>query len=341
MKFNRLFQHFSAAILLLAFMSNLHQLSAQENKWSYPKAKKIEQVDEYFGTKVNDPYRWLENDVRVDKEVENWVTAQNKITFGYLKQLPFREEIEKRITKLWNYEKYGLPRKAGDFYYYSKNDGLQNQSVIYQAKSVEGEAKVLVDPNQWSKDGTVALAGMSFSDDGKYMAYGIQDGGSDWRTWKIMNVITGEKLEDELNWIKFSGVSWSADSKGFFYGRYDKPEEGEKFQSLNKNMKVFYHRVGTPQTDDQLVLATPDQPDWGFQTNATEDGKFLVITVWKGTADKYRIKYKDLSDDQNPIVDLIDSFDNEFSFVGNRGRELYFKSDWKAPKKCVDRKSVV
>lgn len=303
--------------------------------FEYPKTRKVDVEDEYFGHKVADPYRWLENDVRVDKDVEKWVAEQNRLTFGYLKKLPYRDEIEKRITELWNYEKFGLPRKAGKFYYYSKNDGLQNQSVIYQTLRVDEPGTVLIDPNQWSKDGTIALAGMAFSDDGKYLAYGIQDGGSDWRTWKVMNVETKEILDDELNWIKFSGVSWSADSKGFFYGRYDEPEKGAKFQSLNKNMKVFYHRIGTAQSDDRLVLATPDHPDWGFQSTATEDGKYLVVTVWKGTADKYRIKYKDLSKPDNPMVDLIDNFDHEFTFAGNRDNVFYFKSDWKAPRKCV------
>ncbi|MEC9094493.1 MAG: prolyl oligopeptidase family serine peptidase [Planctomycetota bacterium] len=306
-----------------------------EKKWNYPSAKKGVQVDEYFGFKVKDPYRWLENDVRVDPEVEKWVASQNELTFGYLKGLPYREQIEKRITKLWNYEKYGLPRKSGNYYYYSKNDGLQNQSVVYQMTSLDGKATVLIDPNQWSKDGTVALAGMVFSDDGKYMAYAIQDGGSDWRTWKIMNVETREILEDELNWVKFSGVSWGADSKGFFYGRYDEPESDAKFQGLNKNMKVFYHRVGSLQSEDKLVLATPDHPDWGFQTTATEDGNYLLITVWKGTADKYRIKYKDLSDEKNEINDLITNFENEFSFIGNKENHFFFKSDWKAPRKCI------
>lgn len=330
-----LFRTTTIGCVLFTFMVNESPLSGQQTEWKYPETHKVDQVDEYFGNKVADPYRWLENDVREDKQVEQWVTEQNKLTFGYLKELPFREKIESRITKLWNYEKYGLPRKAGKYYYYSKNDGLQNQSVIYQTKTVDGEAEVLVDPNKWSKDGTVALAGMSFSEDGKYMAYGIQDGGSDWRTWKVMNVETREILKDELNWVKFSGVSWTADSKGFFYGRYDEPEKGAKFQSLNKNMKVFYHEVGTPQAKDELVLETPDNPDWGFQSTATEDGKYLVVTVWKGTADKYRIKYQSLEGDHSKFVDLIDNFENEFTFVGNRGSQFYFKSDWKAPKKCV------
>ena len=314
---------------------NLTGQDTNGSGWKYPNSKTVDQVDNYFGTEIADPYRWLENDVRVDKEVEKWVADQNELTFGYLKTLPFREEIEARITKLWNYEKYGLPRKAGNKYYYSKNNGLQNQSVIYQVDSLDGQPKILVDPNQWSDDGTVALAGMSFSHDGNLMAYGIQDGGSDWRTWKVMDVQSGNILSDELNWIKFSGISWSADNKGFYYGRYDEPQKGEKFQSLNKDMKVYYHRVGTPQNDDKLIHASPENPDWGFQTNATEDGKYLVITVWKGTADKYRIKFKDLSDTDNPMVDLIDNFENEYSFIGNEGPWFYFKSDWKAPKKCV------
>ncbi|MDA7662762.1 prolyl oligopeptidase family serine peptidase [Pirellulaceae bacterium] len=323
----------------LLFMS-LHNATsnssiAQDVVWKYPSAKKIEQVDDYFGQKVADPYRWLENDVREDNEVANWVEKQNKLTFGYLKDLPYREKIEGRITELWNYEKYGLPRKAGDKYYYSKNDGLQNQSVVYQMDSLNGDPSVLLDPNKWSADGTIALAGMTFSDDGKFMAYGVQDGGSDWRTWKVMNALTGEILNDELNWIKFSGVSWSADNKGFFYGRYDEPEEGAKFQSLNKNMKVYYHLVGTKQSADKLIHSDSANPDWGFQTSATEDGKYLVVTIWKGTANKYRVNYKDLSDDANPIKELITTFDNEFSFIGNRDSWFYFLSDWKAPKKSV------
>lgn len=325
---------FSAFIFFAVCLMMQPDTMAQEN-WDYPDAKKIDQIDDFFGFKIADPYRWLENDVREDKEVSDWVEQQNKLTFSYLKDLPYREKIEQRITELWNYEKYGLPRKSGSHYYYSKNDGLQNQSVIYQVDKLDGAPKVLIDPNEWSKDGTVALAGMAFSDNGKYLAYGIQDGGSDWRTWKVMDVTTGKILQDELNWIKFSGISWSADNKGFFYGRYDEPEKGEKFQSLNKNMKVFYHRVGTSQAEDQLIHQNADEPDWGFQTDATEDGKYLVITVWKGTANKYRISFKDLTKEDSPVKELISNFDHEFTFVGNHGPLLYFVSDWKAPKKCV------
>ena len=182
----------------------------------YPKTQTVDHVDVYHGVKVADPYRWLEDDVRESKDVAAWVKAQNEVTFEYLEKIPERKPIEKRLTKLWNYEKYGSPFKRGGAYYYFKNDGLQNQDVLYRLESLDAEPEVLIDPNTWSKDGTVALAGAAFSDDGKHLAYGIQDAGSDWRTWRVMTIAGGKVLDDELKWVKFSGVSWTRDSKGFF-----------------------------------------------------------------------------------------------------------------------------
>ena len=241
-------------------------LSAQDDSqpMKYPTTKKVDQVDEYFGYQVADPYRWLEDDVRESEDVRNWVDDQNKITFSYIEELPHREEIETRLTELWNYEKYGIPSKQGGRYYFSKNDGLQNQSVIYQMDSLDSTPTVLMDPNQWSADGTVALGGLAFSDDGKYVAYGIQESGSDWRTWRIMEIASGKTLDDEIRWIKFGSVAWSADNKGFYYSRYDAPTEGDAFQGLNKNQKVYYHAVGTPQSKDVLIHAEPQHPDWGL-----------------------------------------------------------------------------
>ncbi|GAB4147573.1 MAG: prolyl oligopeptidase family serine peptidase [Planctomycetaceae bacterium] len=298
----------------------------------YPETRRVNHTDDYHGTKVADPYRWLEKDVREAPEVAKWVEAQNKVTFGYLKQIPERESIRKRLTELWNYEKYGVPFKRGGRYYYFKNSGLQNQSVLYTMGSLDGKASVLMDPNKWSKDGTVALAGLSFSDDGKYVAYGIAEAGSDWRTWRVMDIATKKVLDDELKWVKFSSVSWTKDGKGFFYSRYDEPKKGAKFQSLNLNQKLMYHRVGTSQDEDVLVYHRPDEPSWGFSNDVTEDGRYLVITVWKGTDDKYRVLYKDLNEPYGMPVDLVDNFENEYTFIGNDGSTFFFKTDVKAPR---------
>jgi prolyl oligopeptidase len=304
---------------------------ATAEKLAYPVTKKSLQSDDYHGTQVEDPYRWLEDDVRESKEVEAWVEAQNKVTFGYLKKLPHRESIEERLTELWNYEKIGTPFKRGSWYYFWKNDGLQNQSVLYRQATLTSEAELVIDPNSWSKDGTVALGSVSFSEDASHMAYSIQDGGSDWRIWRVMNVETRAILEEELKWLKFSGISWTKDSRGFFYSRYPAPKEGDAFQSLNKNQMVYYHRIGTLQDQDVLVYQRPDQPDWGFNASVTEDGRYLIFTVWKGTDDSYRILYRDLNEPYALPIDLIDHFDNEYSFIGNDGAVFYFKTNLKAP----------
>jgi prolyl oligopeptidase len=261
----------------------------------YPETQTVDHVDTYHGVKVPDPFRWLEEDVRTNEKVAEWVKAQNEVTFKYLEAIPERKIIVDRFTKLWNFEKYSSPFKRGGAYYYFKNDGLQNQYVLYRMESLDAEPTVLIDPNTWSKDGTIALDGTAFSDDGKYLAYGIQDAGSDWRTWRVLNIATKELLAEELKWVKFSGATWTRDSKGFFYGRFDEPKEGAAFQDLNLNQKLYYHRVGTPQSEDVLVYARPDHPDWGFNADVSEDGRWLVITVWKGTDDKYMVYYKDLT----------------------------------------------
>jgi prolyl oligopeptidase len=298
-----------------------------------PESKQVDHVDEYHGVKVPDPYRWLEEDVRTHSDVAEWVEQQNKATFSYLESIPERKSILDRLTKLWNFEKFTPPFKAGGRYYFEKNDGLQNQYVLYVQDTLDSEPRVLIDPNTWSKDGTVALDGTVFSEDGRYLAYSIQDGGSDWRIWKIMEIESGKILEDELKWIKFNEPSWTADGEGFFYARFDEPKEGEEFQSLNLNQKIYYHRVGHPQSEDVLVFKRPDEPEWGFQCEITEDGRYLVITTWKGTDDKYRIFYKDLEEPYGMPVELIDNFENEFTFVGNDGPVFFFKTDVDAPRK--------
>ncbi len=306
--------------------------TADEAPLTYPDTKRVDQVDDYHGVKVADPYRWLETDVRNSKEVAEWVAAENAVTDAYLKKIPERDAIKKRLTDLWNYEKYSAPFKAGGRYFFTKNDGLQNQSVLNVQDSLTGEPRVLLDPNQWSKDGTVALAGLSVSDDGKYLSYGKAEAGSDWITWRVLDVATAQPLADELKWTKFTHADWTQDGKGFFYSRYDEPKKGETFQGLVFNPKLCYHRVGTAQADDVVVYRRPDHKEWGFQTSVTEDGRYLVITIWAGTDNRYRITYRDLGEPLAMPVDLIETFENNYSFVGNEGPVFFFKTDVEAPR---------
>ena len=263
------------------------------------------------------------------------MAAENAITSAYLAAIPQRDAIKKRLTELWNYEKFGAPFKAGGRYFYFKNDGLQNQSVLYKLESLNADPVVLIDPNKWSKDGTVALGSTSFSDDGRFAAYSVAEAGSDWNTWRILEVETGRLLADELKWVKFSGASWTPDNKGFFYSRYDEPPEGAAFQKTNLNQKLFYHRVGSSQSDDVLVYKRPDEPTWGFGTRVTEDGRYLVIEIWKGTDHKYRVVYKDLTEPYGMPVELIDNFECEYSFIGNEGTTFFFQTDLDAPRKRI------
>jgi prolyl oligopeptidase len=314
----------SVLMLVVGLIATL----GEQQRPAYPETRRVEQVDDYHGTPVRDPYRWLENDVREDKEVADWVAAQNKVTSGYLEAIPERDAIKRRLTELWNYERVSAPSKRGTRYFYSRNDGLQNQSVVYVQESLDGEPRVLLDPNGWTKDGTKALAGLSLSDDGKYAAYGVAEAGSDWSTWHVLDVGTGKPLSDELKWLKFTSVSWTNDGKGFFYSRFPAPKPGEAFQGLNVNQKLYYHRLGSPQTEDVLVYHRPEQPKWNVGGTVTEDGRYLVISIGDGTTSrKSRIAYKDLSEPYGLPIDLIDNHQNKYFFVGNLGSVLYFFTD--------------
>jgi prolyl oligopeptidase len=317
---------------LLALAALLALPALADSKYQYPKTKKGEQKDVYHGTEVADPYRWLETDARESKDVKDWVEAQNKVTFGYLESLPYRTAIKDRLAKVYNYERQTLPFKAGGRYYFQKNNGLQNQSVLYVQDSLAHEARILVDPNTWSKDGTVALAGYSFSDDGRYMAHGVAEAGSDWVTWKVLDIESGKTLSDELKWVKFSGTSWTNDSEGFFYSRYPEPEAGAKFQSLNKNQKLYYHRIGDPQSADVLVYERPDQPDWSIGGYVTEDGRYLTVYLSVGTDPRNQLLYKDLRNPYAAPVTLVGDFGNEYSLAGNKGPVFYVKTDLDAPR---------
>lgn len=320
---------------LAAALSLTSGLFAEDADLTYPQTKTVNQVDTYHGVNVADPYRWLEDDVRVSEDVAEWVTQQNEVTFAYLKSIPERDRVEKRVTELWNYERIGAPFKAGGRYYFFRNDGLQNQSVLFMQPTLADEPTVLLDPNTWSDDGTIALAGVEFSDDGRYVAYGIQDSGSDWRTWKVREIELGSVLTDEIEWIKYAGISWTPDSKGFFYSRYAEPNDGEAFQSLTLNQKVYYHRIGESQSDDVLIYERPDEPEWGFRPHVTEDGRYLILTCSKGTDDRYRIFVKDLRQPNSQPFALIDNFDYEYSIAGNDGSRLFFQTNLDAPLRRV------
>jgi prolyl oligopeptidase len=292
-------------------------------KWDYPAAQRGEQVDDYHGTKVADPYRWLEDPDAAESRA--WAEAENKLTFGYLAEIPERAKIRERLTALWNYERFGAPFKEGGRYFFYKNDGLQNQSVLYTAESLDGAPRVLIDPNGLSTDGTVALSDVEVSPDGKLVAYGVAASGSDWQEFKVRDVATGKDLADHLKWIKFSGASWTKDGKGFFYSRYDEPNEKTKLEDANYYQKLYFHRIGTPQSEDELVYERKDQKEWGFGGHVTDDGRYLVVSVWQGTANKNRVYYKDLKA-RGEVVRLLDDFDASYSFVGNDGPVFYFST---------------
>lgn len=318
---------------LMALVLFLAAAAAVQPSLTYPNTKRVDQVDDYHGVKVPCPYRWLEDDVRVSKDVEEWVAAQNRVTEAYLSNIPQREEIRKRLTELWNYEKYSAPFKvAKSFYVFSKNDGLQNQSVYYKQDSLTSEPTVLLDPNSWSKDGTIALTSLAFSDDGKTLAYGVSEAGSDWSVVRALDVATGKKLDDEVRWVKFSGLSWTHDNQGFFYSRFPEPKSNEKFQALALNQKLYYHRLGSPQSEDVMIFA-PDDPKYSIGGDVTEDGKYLVISVYDGTTSrKTKIFVKDLSNPAAKIVPLIDDFQSVNSVIDNEGDRFLVKTDGGAPR---------
>jgi prolyl oligopeptidase len=299
----------------------------QTNK--YPSARKSDQVDDYHGVKVADPYRWLEN--LDSEETRAWVEAENKLTFAFLNDIPQRAAIRERLTKLWNYEKYGAPFKEGNRYFYTRNSGLQNQSVLYTVNTLDGQPQMILDPNTLSSDGTVAVSGLQVSPDGKLLAYSLSSSGSDWQEWKVRDVTTSKDLSDHLKWVKFSGVSWTRDGKGFFYSRYDEPK-ADALKAVNYFQKVYYHKLGTPQTEDVLVYERTDQKDWLFGGSVTEDGNYLIVTIYQGTDTKNRVYYKDLKAKDAPVVKLLDDFDAAYTFVANEGTRFWFQTDLEAPR---------
>ena len=314
-------------ITIIALIALLN-ISVMAQKIEYPKAQKVDQTDDYHGTKIADPYRWLENPDAPQSRA--WIEAQNKLTNAFLNQIPERQQIKDRLTKLWNYEKYSAPFKENKRYFYYKNDGLQNQSVLYTADSLEGTPRVLLDPNTLSQNGTVALSGTAISEDGKLLAYSLSSAGSDWQEWKVRDVLTGKDLDDHLKWSKFSGAAWTPDNKGFYYSRYDEPNEKTKLEDANYFQKLYYHRLDTKQSADTLIYERKDQKEWGFAGTVSEDGRYLIINVWRGTDPKNLLFYQDLKAKNSKVVELIKDFGASYTFIGNDGAVFYFRTDLKA-----------
>lgn len=297
---------------------------------SYPLTAKTNQTEVCHGIEVTDSYRWLEDDRA--PATAAWVEEQNVLTRRYLDAIPERAGIQKRLTELWNYEKYSVPSKRGGRYFFSRNSGLQNQGVLYTAATLDAEPSILLDPNALSAEGTIALSGTAVSEDGQWLAYGLAASGSDWQEWRVRNIQTGQDLPDLLRWVKFSGASWTKDNRGFFYSRYDEPTEAQKLTKVNEFQKLFYHRVGTDQSQDTLVYHRPDHKEWGFGGYATDDGQYLIIAVTHGTDPRNRVFYKDLAQPNSDVVELLNEFDASYDFVGNDGPVFWFKTDLQAPR---------
>jgi prolyl oligopeptidase len=298
----------------------------------YPETKRGDLVETQFGVPVADPYRWLEDDVRENPEVRQWVTAQNAVSGAYLAALPERAAFKARLTELYDFERYGIPEKAGNRYFYSLNNGLQNQSVLYVRDGLSGAPRVLIDPNGWSQDGATALAEWDPSSDGKRLLYSIQDGGTDWRTVKVIDVDTGQVLADEVKWVKFSNLDWAKDGSGFYYSRFKEPTAGQQFQSLNEGQEIYFHRVGTPQSQDRLIFSQPDRPKLSNTAEVSEDGRWLIVTSSEGTDERYEVTLIDLQGANAAPRRFITGLENDWQYLGNRGSTFYWATNKDAPR---------
>ena len=306
-------------------------------KLTYPQTRRLDLVEQQFGEKVADPYRWLENDVRSDPEVASWVASENAVTNTYLAALPQRSWFGQRIRALMDYERFGLPQKAGKYYFYTRNSGLQNQAQLFVRKGLDGTPRLLLDPNGWAKDGATALDAWEPSKSGKFLAYAVQDGGTDWRTIHVLDSSTGKVLSDEIKWAKFTGISWIGDA-GFAYSRFPAPVEGQAFQQLNKNQEVRFHRIGTPQSADELVYATPNQPELGHGAEVTHDGRWMVITSAQGTDSRNAVHLIRLNDRKGWTAQtLVAELENDWRLIEGMGDALYFMTNKNAPKLKVAR----
>jgi len=313
--------------VFISFLALSFMMSCSENPIQYPPTKKGEVKDNYFGTEVEDPYRWLEDDNSA--ETAEWVKIQNQLTFGYLEKLPYRDQIKTRLTELWDYPKYGTPFKEAGKYFFTKNTGLQNQSVWYITDNLESEPKVLLDPNTLTADGTAALTSIEVSNDGKYLMYQVAKSGSDWNEIFVKNIETGEMLPDHIQWVKFSGCSWYKD--GFFYSAYDKPETGSELSKSNEFQKVFFHKLGTDQSADLLIVNDAVNAKRMFGAGLTDDKRFLFISKSEGTSGN-ALDLKDLSKNNSGFISLMGSYEYDFNPIDNNGDDLFVLTNYKAPK---------
>ncbi len=321
MKNRAIFTTLSVVVMICAGCNNAKEAL------KYPDTKMVDTVDVYYSHKVADPYRWLEDDN--SDETRAWVTAENSVTNEYLSRIPFRKNVEERLSAIWNYPRVSAPWKDGGVYFFTKNDGLQNHRVYYKMETLNSEPEVIIDPNKFSEDGTVALSTFSVSDDGKYLGYGISRGGSDWSEFYVRDIKTGKDLSDHLKWIKFSGIAWY--KNGFYYTRYPEPAEGDELKGTNENSKIYYHQVGTAQSEDVLIYEDKNHPEWGFGAQVTDDNEFLIIYVTESTSGN-ALYYKRLGVEKAPVVKVIEGFDNDFSLIDHQKGMFLVLTNSKAPK---------
>jgi prolyl oligopeptidase len=298
------------------------------DKLHYPKTKKVNQIDDYHGIMIADPYRWLED--TNSSETASWINSQNELTQSFLSDIPEKDPIRERLTELWNYPRALAPVKVNGRYFQLRNSGLQNQDVLYVMDSIAGEKQVLLDPNQMSPDGTTSLTNWEISKDGTLLAYATNESGSDWQVWRIRDVNSREDLPDLIKWSKFSSVNWHPDGSGFYYCAYDQPEESETYESININQKVLFHQLGIEQPDDKLVYQRLDHPDWGYEPTISEDGEYLILHVWKGTDSRNRLFYRKL-ESSNEFTELITGLEATYQFIGNDGPLFYIYTNQESP----------
>jgi len=318
-------RYFICFCLLISFFF----ITGFDTRVDYPRSKTVDVFDTYHGQVVSDPYRWLED--LDSEETQSWVKTQNQFTDQYLTTLPEIEAIKTILDKALDQATHSVPFREQSKYFYYYNSGDWQQSKLYYKENNQGREKLVLDPNQFSEDGTVALSGVSVSSDAKLLAYAISDGGSDWKTWKIRNLETGLDLEDKILWSKFSGAEWLKDNSGFYYSAYSEPQAGAELQDVNTNQKLYLHKIGEKQSSDLLIYARPDEPDWGWGPTVSEDGNYLILHVSQGTDERNRIFYQNLNDSNDSFVELIPELKAQFRFVGNKGSVFWFFTDLNAP----------